>query len=157
MLRGALIGIIFNKTLLLRDGVFDESAAVTLMSTDVDRIALSMQSLNEVWGRLVEVSIGVWLLSVQLGAVSVVPIIVVLGKPLLHQSMGENLSTYHTPSGRCHEHSSVEIHERKAESLELSSADPHFLHSFHVKFYEKRQDDGPGRFNVKKHPRPTHE
>jgi hypothetical protein len=86
MLRGALIGIIFNKTLLLRDGVFDESAAVTLMSTDVDRIALSMQSLNEIWGRLVEVSIGVWLLSVQLGAVSVVPIIVVLGKLLLHQS-----------------------------------------------------------------------
>jgi ATP-binding cassette subfamily C (CFTR/MRP) protein 1 len=78
MLRGGLVGLIFNKTLILRDGVYDESAAVTHMSTDIDRIATSMQSMNEVWSRLVEVAIGVWLLSIQLGAVSVIPILVVL-------------------------------------------------------------------------------
>ena len=72
------MGLIFNKTLILRDGVYDESAAVTHMSTDIDRIATSMQSMNEVWSRLVEVAIGVWLLSIQLGAVSVIPILVVL-------------------------------------------------------------------------------
>lgn len=80
MLRKGLVGLIFNKTLILRDGVYDESAAVTHMSTDINRIATSMQSMNEVWSRLVEVAIGVWLLSIQLGAVSVIPILVVLCK-----------------------------------------------------------------------------
>ncbi|OCK85970.1 putative multidrug resistance protein [Lepidopterella palustris CBS 459.81] len=78
MLRGGLVGLIFNKTLVLGDGVYDESAAITHMSTDIDRIAASMQSMHETWARLIEVSIGVWLLSIQLGAVSVVPIIVVI-------------------------------------------------------------------------------
>lgn len=78
MLRGGLVGLIFNKTLLLRDGVYDESAAITHMSTDIDRIAASMQSMHETWARLIEVSVGVWLLSIQLGAVSVIPIIVVI-------------------------------------------------------------------------------
>jgi ATP-binding cassette, subfamily C (CFTR/MRP), member 1 len=50
------------------------------MSTDIDRIAASMQSMHETWARLIEVSIGVWLLSIQLGAVSVIPIIVVISK-----------------------------------------------------------------------------
>jgi ATP-binding cassette subfamily C (CFTR/MRP) protein 1 len=80
MLRGGLVGLIFNKTIVLRDGVYDESAAVTHMSTDIDRISASMQSMHEVWARLIEVTIGVWLLSIQLGAVSVIPVIVVFSK-----------------------------------------------------------------------------
>ena len=55
-------------------------SAITHMSTDIDRIAASMQSMHEAWARLIEVSIGVWLLSIQLGAVSVIPIIVVISK-----------------------------------------------------------------------------
>ena len=55
-------------------------SAITHMSTDIDRIAASMQSMHETWARLIEVSIGVWLLSIQLGAVSVIPIIVVISK-----------------------------------------------------------------------------
>ncbi len=47
---------------------------------DIDRIVVSMQNMHEVWAHLVEVAIGVWLLSIQLGAVSVVPIIVVVGE-----------------------------------------------------------------------------
>jgi ATP-binding cassette subfamily C (CFTR/MRP) protein 1 len=80
MLRGALVGLIFNRSLALRDGVYDESAAVTLMSTDVDRIAASMQNMHEIWARVVEVAIGIWLLSIRLGAVSVIPVIVVVCK-----------------------------------------------------------------------------
>jgi ATP-binding cassette, subfamily C (CFTR/MRP), member 1 len=80
MLRGALVGIVYSKTLLLQDGVYDESAALTHMSTDVDRIGLSMMNMNEIWARLIEVAIGVWLLERQLGAVSIVPIIVVVGE-----------------------------------------------------------------------------
>ncbi|KAG0652310.1 abc multidrug transporter B [Hyphodiscus hymeniophilus] len=78
MLRGGLVGLVFNKLLILRDGVFDESATLTLMSTDIDRIATSMQNMHEVWARLIEVAIGIWLLSAQLGAVSVIPVLVVV-------------------------------------------------------------------------------
>jgi ATP-binding cassette subfamily C (CFTR/MRP) protein 1 len=72
MLRGGLGGLIFNKSLILRDGVYDESAALTLMSTDIDRIVARMQNMHEVWARPVEIAIRVWLLSMQLGAVSVI-------------------------------------------------------------------------------------
>ncbi|RDW80341.1 putative multidrug resistance protein [Coleophoma crateriformis] len=78
MLRGGLVGLIFNKTLVLRDGIYDETAAITHMSTDIDRIAASMPNVHEIWARFAEVAIGMWLLATQLGAIAVVPIIVVL-------------------------------------------------------------------------------
>ena len=95
MFRGAAIGLIYNRTLSLRDGVYDEAAAVTLQSTDIERLLVSLISVNvssrtfdvywsqadenkEVWSGLFEVAIGIWLLSRQLGAVSVTPVIVIL-------------------------------------------------------------------------------
>ena len=80
MLRGVLTRLIFNKALKARDGVYDESAAVTLMSTDIDRIALSVQNMNEVWARTVEIAVGVWLLAVNLGWVAVLPIAIIAGE-----------------------------------------------------------------------------
>lgn len=80
MLRGAVVGIIYNKTLTSPDGLHDDSAAVTLMSTDIDRIAFAMQSIHETWGRLIEVGIGIYLLEARLGAVSVIPYIIVGSK-----------------------------------------------------------------------------
>lgn len=82
MLRGALVGIIYNKTLTSPDGLYDDSAAVTLMSTDIDRIAFAMQSINETWSRLIEVGIGMYLLEVKLGAVCIIPIIIVASEYL---------------------------------------------------------------------------
>jgi ATP-binding cassette subfamily C (CFTR/MRP) protein 1 len=78
MFRGAVVGLIHNKTMKLQDGVYNESAAVTLMSTDVDRITFSMVSVHEIWAQLVEVAIGIWLLARQLGWVSVIPVIIML-------------------------------------------------------------------------------
>jgi len=76
-LRGALTRLIYTKALEARDGAYDDSAAVTLMSTDIDRIAESMTNMNEVWARTVEVAIGVWLLAVRLGWVAVLPIAII--------------------------------------------------------------------------------
>ncbi|TAQ88798.1 hypothetical protein B7494_g2879 [Chlorociboria aeruginascens] len=77
-MRGALVGLIYNHTLQSPDGLYDESAAVTLMSTDIDRIALSMQNLHEIWARTIELAISIWLLEKELGAVCTVPIILVI-------------------------------------------------------------------------------
>ncbi|KAJ9195019.1 hypothetical protein DTO164E3_7003 [Paecilomyces variotii] len=78
MFRGAVVSLIYSHTLSLQAGVYDESASVTLMSTDVDIIAQSLQQVNEAWARLIEIGIGIWLLERQLGAVCVAPIVVVL-------------------------------------------------------------------------------
>ncbi|RJE27115.1 ABC transporter transmembrane region [Aspergillus sclerotialis] len=74
MTRGALVSLIYTQTLKMRDGSYDESAALTLMSTDVDRIVVGLQNFHEVWARIVEIAIGMWLLAEHLGPVAVVPI-----------------------------------------------------------------------------------
>ncbi|KUJ15876.1 putative multidrug resistance protein [Mollisia scopiformis] len=78
MFRGAAVGLIYNKTMKLQDGVYNESAAVTLMSTDIDRVASSMVSVHEIWAQLIEVIIGIWLLARQVGWVSVIPVVLII-------------------------------------------------------------------------------
>ena len=73
-----MVTIIYSKTLELPAGLYDESAALTLMSTDIDRLASSLDSLNEIWARIIEMSIGLWLLERKLGWICVAPIVVVL-------------------------------------------------------------------------------
>lgn len=79
MFRGAMVSQIYAKTLTLHAGVYDESAAVTLMSTDVDRMAVSLQQITEVWALLVQLAIAIWLLEDRVGWICVGPIIVVAG------------------------------------------------------------------------------
>ncbi|PYH89272.1 P-loop containing nucleoside triphosphate hydrolase protein [Aspergillus ellipticus CBS 707.79] len=75
MFRGTFVALIYDHTLVLRHGASDESAAVTLMSTDIDIIARSLEQASESWARLVEVAIGIWLLERQIGAICVAPIL----------------------------------------------------------------------------------
>ncbi|KAL3958373.1 hypothetical protein ACCO45_006535 [Purpureocillium lilacinum] len=78
MFRGASVALIFNHMLTLPLGEYDDSAVVTLMSTDVDRIVLCLISLNEIWARVIEVAVGIVLLARQLGWVCLVPLFVVV-------------------------------------------------------------------------------
>lgn len=78
MFRGASVSLIYDKALQTRDGVYDESAAVTLMSTDVDQITECLTELNECWARAIEVTLGVSLLAKQLGWVCVMPLVLVI-------------------------------------------------------------------------------
>jgi ATP-binding cassette subfamily C (CFTR/MRP) protein 1 len=48
------------------------------MSTDVDRMTMSLTRVMELWAQLIEVSLGVWLLWRQLGAIAVAPLIITL-------------------------------------------------------------------------------
>lgn len=79
MFRGASVSLIYDKALQVGDGVYDESAAVTLMSTDVDQITECLTELNECWARVFEVILGVYLLAKQLGWACVVPLALVIG------------------------------------------------------------------------------
>jgi hypothetical protein len=154
MLRGSLVGLVFNKSLILRDSVYDESAAVTLMSTDIDRIALSMQNMHEVWARLVEVAIGIWLLSIKLGAVSVIPVIVVIGECGLIRTHRTNFLTY-SFSVRCYQHSSFEDCQQQTDDLERSYTNSYRLYCLGVRVNEKCKDDGSGRAVLSEYPNPA--
>lgn len=80
MFRGATVSLIYSRALLIQDGLYDESASITLMSTDTDRVSLAIYNLNEVWARAIEVGIAIFLLARQLGWVAVIPLAIVICK-----------------------------------------------------------------------------
>ena len=80
MLRGALVSMIYTKTLSLAPGDTTEQAPVTLMSTDVDGIAGAFQGLHDIWASLLEVGIGLWLLKREIGISCMVPVVFTIGK-----------------------------------------------------------------------------
>lgn len=76
MIRGALVTRIYAKTLSLPITELDDSAAVTLMSTDVDRILNGLRALHECWAQVLEIIIGLVLLERQIGVASIAPVLV---------------------------------------------------------------------------------
>lgn len=79
-----LIGIIYNDCLTVKHGTFDESAALTLMSSDADDAASCASLFHETWSQVLELSIGMYLLAEELGWVCVIPPLVILGKLQTH-------------------------------------------------------------------------
>ncbi|EEA28659.1 conserved hypothetical protein [Talaromyces marneffei ATCC 18224] len=73
----AISGAIYWKTLEAKLSAADDSAALTLMSADVERIIQGLLNIHELWANIIEVALASWLLSVQIGASFVAPLIVV--------------------------------------------------------------------------------
>lgn len=61
------MSLIYAKTVQLQADVYDESSALTLMSSDIDRLATSLQAACEIWARAIEMAVGLWLLARQIG------------------------------------------------------------------------------------------
>lgn len=59
MIRGSLVSLIYANTLEKTTDKLDESAAITLMSTDVKRIASSLQNIHEIWAAPIEIALGI--------------------------------------------------------------------------------------------------
>ncbi|KAB8254971.1 P-loop containing nucleoside triphosphate hydrolase protein [Aspergillus pseudonomiae] len=94
LFRGAMIVLIHDRTLTLQDDLYTESAALTLMSTDVDGIIEHLENMNDIWARTIEVTIGITLLGTQLGATCIVPLLLTLaclvGQKLVANSIGHD-------------------------------------------------------------------
>lgn len=78
MVRSILIVEIYRKATIARIDTGRDSAALTLMSTDMDRINLGLRSIHDVWASMIQVALSSWMLYAQLGAVFVAPIALVL-------------------------------------------------------------------------------
>ena len=75
MVRGALVSMIYSKTLRLRLSGSEDAPAVTLMSTDVGAIIGSIDSLHDIWASFIEVAIGMYLLWLQAGIGFIAPLL----------------------------------------------------------------------------------
>ncbi|MCJ1308488.1 hypothetical protein MMC25_002141 [Agyrium rufum] len=76
--RGALVSTIYRKTLDLNSSTNAGSGAVTLMSTDTDRISKGMERVHEIWASSVETCIAIYLLKRQIGLASIAPLLIAL-------------------------------------------------------------------------------
>jgi hypothetical protein len=74
------VSLIYARSLKIPAGVYDESAATTLINTDVFVLITSLQALCDIWARVIEISVGIWLLERQVGWVCIAPLVLVFGK-----------------------------------------------------------------------------
>ncbi|KAE8130892.1 putative multidrug resistance protein [Aspergillus pseudotamarii] len=77
MLRGAIVYLVYYQMLHVPDRGEEYLMPVTLMSTDVERIQTSFEDLHECWGQLLEIIIGVYILSTYLGWTCIAPLVIV--------------------------------------------------------------------------------
>lgn len=74
MMRGCLVFLIYQKTTSMSMVAAEDAAAVTLMSTDIERIINGMSKIHESWSTLLQMAVALALLYRQLGIVFVVPL-----------------------------------------------------------------------------------
>ncbi|KAJ5375709.1 ABC transporter integral membrane type 1 [Penicillium concentricum] len=78
MARSILVREIFITATKARIGTADDSAALTLMSTDMERIKTGFRSLHEIWACLIQAALAGWMLYNRIGVVFVAPMGVVI-------------------------------------------------------------------------------
>lgn len=78
MVRGVLVSAIYKKTTVVRASTAGDAEAITLMSTDVERIMQGLHNMHEFWANIIEAALGCWLLQRQLGLAFMAPVVVIL-------------------------------------------------------------------------------
>ncbi|KAF5978301.1 multidrug resistance [Fusarium coicis] len=77
MIRGCLVAAIYQKTTEMKITAADDSAALTLMSADVERIIRGAGTAHDIWANTIEVAIGCWLLHGKIGLAFLSPLVVI--------------------------------------------------------------------------------
>jgi ATP-binding cassette subfamily C (CFTR/MRP) protein 1 len=82
MVRGGLVSMIFEKTTKLNPTDRMRHDPVVLMGTDIEKIALSLRQVHEMWASVIEIALALWLLQRQMGAAFAAPAVLTLGLSL---------------------------------------------------------------------------
>ncbi|KGO73238.1 ABC transporter, integral membrane type 1 [Penicillium italicum] len=77
MAKSILVTEIFIKATQARIGTGDDSA-LTLMSTDMERIDMGFRNLHEIWASMVQAALAAWMLYIRIGVVFVAPVAIVI-------------------------------------------------------------------------------
>ncbi|KAI8314363.1 ABC transporter FUM19 [Colletotrichum sp. SAR11_240] len=78
LLRAYLISAIYRKTAEIQHVGDGDSAAVTLMGADVERVYTGLRLMHEVWANAIQIGLASWLLQRQLGLAFLAPLVIVL-------------------------------------------------------------------------------
>ncbi|KAH6645218.1 P-loop containing nucleoside triphosphate hydrolase protein [Truncatella angustata] len=102
MIRGAVVGLINNKSLNQQSSNYNDGKAVTLMSTDAENVGGGAQMFHETWAQTIEVVVGTVMLAREVGWVCPVPLVIIffcsrmsryLAKTLQNKQKNWNLAT----------------------------------------------------------------
>ncbi|EFE30383.1 uncharacterized protein ARB_02755 [Trichophyton benhamiae CBS 112371] len=92
MLRSSLVPLIYTQTLHLDTSAVRDSAALTLMSVDIERISSGLRYFHELWASPIDIGLALWFLQQQLGVAAVAPaaifLVCTLSGLLVAASMG---------------------------------------------------------------------
>ncbi|ODA84214.1 hypothetical protein RJ55_02732 [Drechmeria coniospora] len=89
--RGALVGLVYHKTLRSRSNGHDLGKAVTLINTDVDSLVTIARFAHDVWGYVLELVIGMFFLASQVGWLSPVPLVIILFCSRVSKYVAQNI------------------------------------------------------------------
>ncbi|KAL1871985.1 hypothetical protein VTK73DRAFT_1815 [Phialemonium thermophilum] len=94
MVTSILVAKTFVKATEARIGTGDDSAALTLMSADMERIRMGIHPLHEIWASVIQAALAGWMLYNRLGLVFLVPaglaILCFLGLAVLVRFTGDS-------------------------------------------------------------------
>jgi ABC-type multidrug transport system fused ATPase/permease subunit len=76
MVRGALVNVIYKQTLDLSITALGETKAITLMSSDVERICQAILPIHSIWSSPLEIGLAIWLLQREVGLALLGPLII---------------------------------------------------------------------------------
>lgn len=80
MIRGVIAAKVFSKVNERSITNVDDSSALTLMSSDVERIMFGLNIIHETWANIVEAAIGIYLLELQITHTALISLGVALCK-----------------------------------------------------------------------------
>ncbi|KAA8642644.1 uncharacterized protein ATNIH1004_011589 [Aspergillus tanneri] len=78
LMRGCLVPFIYEKTLSMDVNMAEESAPLTLMSADIEKVAFGMRYMHEAWGNIIEIALTLWLLYRELNYGGLSPILIAI-------------------------------------------------------------------------------
>lgn len=87
-LRACLVTAIYRKTIRKKTYSSENSAAITLMNSEVNLVQTGVYCMHEFWASLVETAIASWLLQRQIGTAFAAPLLVVISCTALAFSAG---------------------------------------------------------------------
>jgi hypothetical protein len=76
--------MIYDQTIGMTAGDLNDSAAITLMGTDVERIVANLKNMHEAWASIIELGVAIWLLERQVGVACLIPLVISLGIFLIY-------------------------------------------------------------------------
>lgn len=75
-IRGMLSTAVFHHTTSISVSLAEDKAAVTLMSTDIDRITNGIRDIHELWANTIQIGIATYLLQRELDYACVAPVVI---------------------------------------------------------------------------------